>query len=66
MDEQQIDFSTELTEARRELRRKLLALGDDELRSIVCRTLTLSEHEAGRLAVNAVLARSHMSNRAEA
>jgi hypothetical protein len=62
----QIDFSNELTEVRRELRAKLLALGDDELRSIVYRTLTLSEHEAGRQAVNAVLTRSSRSNRDEA
>lgn len=66
MGEDTVDFSKELTEVRRELRAKLLAMGDDELRSIVYRALTLSEHEAGRRAVDAVLTRSSRSNRAEA
>lgn len=66
MSEPTDDLSKELEEARREMRRRLLSLGDDELKNLYYRAIVLSEHEACRRAVDAVLERSSRSNRDEA
>lgn len=66
MNDKTDDLSKELAEARREMRRRLLSLKDEQLKCLYYRAITLSEHEAARLAVDEVLARSSRSNRAEA
>lgn len=48
MSEPTDDLSKELAEARREMRKRLLALGDAELKDLYYRTIALSEHEAAR------------------
>lgn len=48
MSEPTDDLSKELAEARREMRKRLLAMGDDELKKLYYRAITLSEHEAAR------------------
>lgn len=42
------NMETKCNEARREMRRRLLALNDPELLSLYYRAVTLSEHEAAR------------------
>lgn len=45
------DFSRECRDVRRELRAKILAIGDQELHRLYYRAITLSEHEAARRAI---------------
>ena len=42
------DFSSQCDEVRLKMRQKILASDDAELRSLYYRSITLSEHEAGR------------------
>ncbi len=60
------DLSKERDQVRRETRKRLVALGDIKLKELYYRAITLSEHEAARLAVDEILTRSSLSNRAEA
>lgn len=60
------DLSLQLAEARRNMRAKLLSLDDVGLKDLYYRALMLSEHEAARRAVDKVLTRSSLSNKAEA
>lgn len=69
LDDDQIDdadLSKELSAARREVRRRLLKIDDQELSDLYYKAITLSEHEAARRARNVALERSHLINRAEA
>ena len=60
------DLSSELTEASREMRRRLLQMDDKELSDLYYKALTFTAHEAARRARAEVLNRSNLSNRAEA
>ncbi len=60
------DLSLECANARRKMRAKLLEIGNNDLKSAYYNALMLSEHEAARLAVDRVLSRSSLSNKAEA
>lgn len=60
------DLSKELTEATRDMRRRLLQIGDQSLTQAYYKALTFCAHEAKRRGRNEILERSHLSNRAEA